>query len=433
MRLGRVWIFFAFLIGAQHALAAAALEAAPAADPAPITEYRLPPDKLEKSVALYRTGVTMNLFATVYGIALLVVLLSLRVSARIRDLAERVSKRRFVQVIIFAPLLLVLIDILTLPLSIYGHDLQMSYGLSVQGWGSWFWDWIKGELIGTVIATLFVWGLYAFLRRSPQRWWLYGWLASIPVVLLLVLIQPVFIAPLFNHFEPLETKQPQLLPELEKVMHRGGLQIDRSRMFEMQASDKVTTYNAYVTGIGASKRVVVWDNTSRELTIPETLFVFGHEQGHYVLHHVWMNLAFLTFGLLLSLYLAHRFAAGVLARWGQRWGVRDLGDWASLPVILLLLNVFSLVGQPVSAAFSRHLEHQADIYGLEVIHGIVPDSPQVAAHAFQKLGEKALSYPDPNPLYVMWAFDHPPIADRIEFAATYQPWNNGQPTRYIAQ
>ena len=309
----------------------------------------------------------------------------------------------------------------------------MSYGLSVQGWGSWFWDWTKGELIGTVIATLFVWGLYAFLRRSPRRWWFYGWLASIPVVLLLVLIQPVFIAPLFNHFEPLETKQPQLLPELEKVMHRGGLSIDRSRMFEMQASDKVTTYNAYVSGIGASKRVVVWDNTSRDLTIPETLFVFGHEQGHYVLHHIWMSLSFATFGLLLALYLAHRFADGVLARWGKRWSVRDLGDWASLPVILLLLNVFSLVGQPVSAAFSRYLEHQADIYGLEVIHGLVPDSSQAAAHAFQKLGEKALSYPEPNPLYVMWAFDHPPIADRIRFAAQYQPWNANQPTRYIAQ
>ena len=433
MQLGRVLTLVVFLIGAQHGLAAEQPAGAPAADATPIEEYRLPPDKLEKSQALYRTAMTMNLFSTLYGIAILVVLLFLRVSARFRDLAERVSPRRFVQVIVFAPLLLILIDLLTLPLSLYGHQLQMSYGLSVQGWGSWFWDWTKGELIGTVIATLFVWGLYAFLRRSPRRWWFYGWLASIPVVLLLVLIQPVFIAPLFNHFEPLETKQPQLLPELEKVIHRGGLQIDRSRMFEMQASDKVTTYNAYVTGIGASKRVVVWDNTSRDLTIPETLFVFGHEQGHYVLHHVWMSLSFVTFGLLLSLYLAHRFADGVIARWGHRWNVRDLADWASLPVILLLLNVFSLVGQPVSAAFSRYLEHQADIYGLEVTHGLVPDSSQVAAHAFQKLGEKALSYPDPNPLYVMWAFDHPPIADRIRFAAQYQPWNDNQPTRYIAQ
>jgi STE24 endopeptidase len=434
MKLGRMLTLVMFLTSAQHALATDAPDGATAViEGTPIEEYRLPPDKLEKAHALYRTGVTINLFGTLYGIVLLVVLLALRVSARIRDFAERVSSRRFVQVIIFAPLLLILIDILTLPFSLYGHELQLSYGLSVQTWGSWFWDWIKGELIGTVIATLFVWGLYAFLRRSPRRWWFYGWLATIPVVLLLVLIQPVFIAPLFNHFEPLETKQPQLLPELEKVMHRGGLQIDRSRMFEMQASDKVTTYNAYVTGIGASKRVVVWDNTSRDMTIPETLFVFGHEQGHYVLNHIWMSLGFTTLGLLLALYLAHRFADGVIARWGKRWSVRELGDWASLPVILLLLNVFSLAGQPVSAAFQRHLEHQADIYGLEVIHGLVPDSPQVAAHAFQKLGEKALSYPDPNPLYVMWAFDHPPIADRIRFSSQYQPWNQNQPTRYIAQ
>ncbi len=433
MKIGNVLLLALLLAHASNALGEPESAAAPAADATVIDEYRLPPDMLEKSQALYRTGVTMSLFGTVYGIAVLIMLLSFRVSARFRDLAERASKRRFVQVIIFAPLLLVATDLLTLPLTMYGHHLQESYGLSVQSWGSWFWDWTKGEVIGTVIATLFVWGLYAFLRRNPRRWWFYCWLASIPVVLLLVLIQPVFIAPLFNTFTPLENRQPQLLPELEKVMRRGGLDIDRSRMFEMQASDKVTTYNAYVTGIGASKRVVVWDNTSRDLTIPETLFVFGHEQGHYVLNHIWMSITSLITGLLLALYLAHRVAGGVITRWGARWDVRDIGDWASLPVLLLVFSVFSLLSQPVSAAFSRYMEHQADIYGLEVIHGLVPDSSQVAAHAFQKLGEKALSYPHPNPLYVMWAFDHPPIADRIRFAAQYQPWNDGQPTRYIPE
>jgi Zn-dependent protease with chaperone function len=119
-----------------------------------------------------------------------------------------------------------------------------------------------------------IYGLYD--SAPPRRWWLYGWLASVPVIIA-GLHRPVFIDPMFNHFEPLEAKQPRLLPEIEKVMQRGGLTIERSRMFEMQASDKVTTYNAYVTGIGASKRVVVWDNTSKDLTMPETLFVFGHE------------------------------------------------------------------------------------------------------------------------------------------------------------
>jgi STE24 endopeptidase len=415
------------------------LAAQPTPSPAPgssaaadaITEYRLPPDTLARSEALYRTGIIMLVVGTVYGFGLLAALIGLRVAPRYRDLAERVSRRRVVQALVFVPLIVLTLDLLSLPLTMYGHHLQVQYGLSVQSWASWFWDWTKGELIGLVFATLLVWGLYAFLRKSPTRWWLYGWLASIPVVLLLLLIGPILIAPLFNTFSPLEAKQPALVPELEKVIARGGLSVERSRMFEMQASEKVTTYNAYVTGIGASKRVVVWDNTSRDLTVPETLFVFGHEMGHYVLHHVWLSVGLAIVALLLQLYLAYRLIGGVLARYGARWGIRDLGDWASFPVLLVLLSLFSLVGQPLAAAFSRYLEHQADIYGLEAVHGLVPDSSQAAAHAFQKLGEKALVYPAPHPLYVLWAFSHPPVNERLRFAAAYRPWDTGQPTRYI--
>ena len=415
--------------------AAPNVEAASAAPngASPITTYELPADKREQSNALYRTRVVMFIANGVYGLAVLAVLLWWRVGAKFRDWAELVSRRRFVQVLIFAPLLLLTIDLLSLPLSLYGHDLRLRYGLSVQTWGSWFWDWTKSELIGTVIAVLLIWGLYAVLRRSPKLWWFYCWLASIPVVLLLVFIQPIFFDPLFETFEPLAVKQPQLLPQLERVMHRGGLDIDRSRMYEMRASDKVTTYNAYVTGIGASKRVVVWDNTAKAMTIPETMFVFGHEQGHYVLHHIWLSLAFGIVGLLVALYIAYRLMAFVLARWGQRWGVHAVGDWASLPVLLLMFSLFGVFGQPVTAGFSRHLEHQADIYALEVIHGLVPDSPQVATHAFQKLGEKALSHPEPSRWYVLWAFDHPPISDRVRFAVDYRPWDKGQPTQYISQ
>lgn len=396
-----------------------------------LTEYRLPPDTLAKSEALYRTTVAMLVVGTLYGLGLLALFLAARVAPRFRDVAEGVSHRRVVQALVFAPLLLLTLDVLSLPVALYGHHLQVQYGLSVQGWGSWFWDWTKGELLGTAIGTLLVWGLYALLRRSPTRWWFYGWLASIPVVLLLIFIGPMFIDPLFNTFSPLEARQPALVPELEKVMARGGLAIERARMFEMQASDKVTTYNAYVTGIGASKRVVVWDNTSRDLTIPETTFVFGHEQGHYVLNHVWWSIGLAIAGLLLQLYLAGRVLGGLLTRYGSRWGVRGIDDWASLPVLLLLLSVFGQVTQPVSAAVSRSFEHQADIYGLEAIHGLTPESAQVAARAFQKLGEKALSYPTPHPLLVFWAYSHPPIPDRLRFAAGYAPWNAGQANRYI--
>jgi Zn-dependent protease with chaperone function len=396
-----------------------------------ITEYRLTPDKLEKSTALYRTRTILFVLGTIYGIAVLLLILGLRVGARFRDLAERKSTRRFVQALIFTPLLVLTMDVLTLPLSVYGHHLSNDYGFSVQSWGSWLWDWVKGELLSVVVTTLLIWGLYAILRRTPTRWWFYGWLAMIPVLLLLVFIQPTLIDPLFNTFDPLEAKQPQLVTALERVTQRGGLEIPRSKMFEMRASDKVTTYNAYVTGIGASKRVVVWDNTSRDMSVAETMFVFGHEQGHYVLNHVWKGLTLSIVGLLLVFYIAYLLLGGIIRRWGPRWGVRDQGDWASLPVLLLIFSIVSIVSQPVAAGISRYFEHQADIYGLEVIHGLVPDSSQVAAHAFQKLGDKALEYPTPGVLDVFWTYDHPPIDERVRFAVGYHPWDEGKPTQFV--
>ncbi len=396
-----------------------------------LTEYRLPAGQLKQAEALYQTQAAIYVIGSLYGVAVLALLLFSGASAKFRDWAEAHSSRTFFQAALFGPLLVVSIDLLSLPVSLYGHHLQLSYGLSVQRWGSWWGDWLKGELLGTILATLLIWGLYAMLRRYPRRWWFYGWIASIPVILLLVLIQPIFIDPLFNRFDPLEAKQPQLLPEIEKVMHRGGLAIDRSRMFEMKASDKVTTYNAYVTGIGPSKRVVVWDNTAKHLTIPETMFVFGHEQGHYVLNHIWLGIGLSVAGLFVGFYLAYRLMNALIVRGGGRFGIRALGDWASLPLLLLLYALFAIASQPAAAAFSRHLEHQADVYGLEVIHGLVPDSPQVAAHMFQKLGERSLSFPHPHPFYVAWVYSHPPIADRLRFAAAYQPWNTGQALRYL--
>jgi STE24 endopeptidase len=397
----------------------------------PITEFRLPPDKVEKATALYHTRIVLYVLGTIYGVFLPLLILGFRVSAKFRDIAARVSHRHFVQAIIFAPLLFVTMDVLTLPLELYSHHLAVGYGLSVQGWGSWSWDWIKAELVNTVIATLLIWGLYAILRKWPRRWWLFGWLAMIPVLLLLVFIQPVFIDPLFNTFDPLEAKQPQLVTALEKVIHRGGLEIPRSKMFEMRASDKVTTYNAYVTGIGASKRVVVWDNTARDMTIPETMFVFGHEQGHYVLNHIWKGLGLMIAGFLVVFYVAYRVIDILIARFGPRWGIAEQSDWASLPVLLLIVSVVSLVAQPILSAGSRYFEHQADIYGLEVIHDLVPDSSQVAAHAFQKLGEKGLSYPTPNALYAWWTYDHPAVGDRVRFAVQYRPWEQGTPTEFV--
>jgi len=131
---------------------------------------------------------------------------------------------------------------------------------------------------------------------------------------------------------------------------------------------------------------------------------------------------------LLLLYAGYRAIHAVLNQWGQRWKIRGVSDWASLPALLLIASIFGFFSDPVANAYSRWQEHQADIYGLEVIHGIVENPAAVAAHSFQVLGEEGLDEPDPNPFIEFWTYSHPSIAERVAFSATYNPWATGTPS-----
>jgi len=393
--------------------------------------YTLPPDKLEKAIALSRARNWLYFIDIAYGLFILLLILRLRIAPRFRDVAERVSSVRFVQALVFTPLILLTVDVLGLPTSIYGQWLSLKYEQSVQSWGSWFWDWTKGELIGFVVFIFLLWILYAVIRRSPKRWWFYFWMAALPIIVFLIFLAPLVIDPLFFKFTPLENTQPQLVTEIEKVVKRGGLEIPRERMFESNASTKYKTVNAYVTGIGASKRVVVWDNTIQKMTSQQTLFVFGHEMGHYVLGHIRNALLFISAVLLLFLYLGYRGLHWALRRWGQGWNIRGVDDWASFPVLVLFLLLFSFLFSPIFNGFSRWQEHNADIYGLEVVHGIVENSSEVAGQSFQILGEINLADPDPHPFIKYWRYSHPTVAERVMFARTYAPWSKGEQPKYV--
>src|SRR5262249_10747536 len=338
--------------------------------------YTLPPDKLAKAKALYILRGRLRSIDTALSFLILLGVLYLGVAARYRDWAERVSQRRFVQALIFIPLLLLTTDLLGVPLEIYQHHISLQYGLSIQRWGSWFGDVLKGEAISLVLATVLLWILVWIIRRSPLRWWFYFWLIAVPILFFVIFIAPKVIDPLFNKFGPLEKTHPDLVTAIERVVQRAGMYIPPERMFEMKASEKVTTLNAYVTGFGASKRVVVWDTTIQKLSTPETLFVFGHEMGHYVLKHVFRGLIIAAIGVPIGFYLFYRTCGCVLTHLQQRWHIRELGDWAALPMLFLLLGIFSFIAEPITNTYSRHVEHQADIYGLEVTHGINSDSKQ---------------------------------------------------------
>ncbi len=396
-----------------------------------VQAYTLPPEKYAEAVAYSRAGYRLYFFDVFYSLLVLLAILRWRLPVHYRDWAERASRTGFVQAMIFAPLLVLTTRLLHMPVSIYGHSLSLHYQQSVQGWGSWLLDWTKGLGLEFVGATFLVWILYAVIRHSPRRWWFYFWLALLPIIVFVVLIEPVVIEPMFFHYQPLEQEHPDLVRDMEKVVARSGLSIPPERFFEMKASAKTNQLNAYVTGIGASKRVVVLDTTMKKMDTPEVLFVFGHELGHYVLGHIWKGMIFGAVVLFVFLWLGYHAVNWTVRRAELRWGVRNVADYASLPVLLIWLTIFGFLAEPITEGYSRHLEHQADIYGMEVTHGLVPNFRDVAAESFQILGEEDLSDPNPSAFIVFWLYSHPSIPQRIRFARTYDPWGEGNQPEFV--
>jgi STE24 endopeptidase len=408
----------------------------PGDNPTPTTDnetdrYTLSHERYEKAVAYSRAGYTLYFLSVLIGLAVLILALRYGFVARVRDFAQRTTENRFLQGLLFIPIVGFLLDLADLPVHIAWHGLSLHYEQSVQRWGSWILDWSKGELLNLSFLVLMGMILFWVIRKSPRRWWFYFWLAALPIIFAVFILQPIVIDPLFFKFEPLVSKNPQLAADLEKLTQRAGLQIPRERMFLMKASAKTNEINAYVTGFGASKRVVIYDNTIQKLTPQETLFVFGHESGHYVLNHLRDGFLFFALVLLLAFYICYRLLHTFIARWGERCRIYGPQDWAALAVLLLILEGIAFVSSPVINAFSRSQEHAADVFGLELTHGIIPHSSQVAAHAFQALGEIDLSDPNPPPFITFWMYSHPPLAERLVFAHTYDPWSKKESPKYI--
>ncbi len=337
------------------------------------TAYTLSPEKLKTAQELFRVRTTLHFAGEGWGIVQLVLLLALGVPARMRNVAENLTKNRWLQCLVFAFLFLLTITLLNLPLRIYGHHKAVEYGLSVQGWGSWTWDQTKSFLLTWLVGALLVRMLFWVICRSPKNWWFWFWIPTMAGVLFGVFLSPIVVDPMFNKFEPLAQRDPALVAQLEKVVARSGVSLPPDRMFFMRASQKVTSLNAYVTGFGPSKRLVLWDTTIAASTPDELSGIFGHELGHYALGHIAWGLLFTAALLLVAFYLGQRIALALLGRYGTRWRIRSQNDWAFLVVLVLVLNTLSFFSEPVENVFSRSIEHAADVYGQEAIHGIVAD------------------------------------------------------------
>jgi STE24 endopeptidase len=392
-----------------------------------LPDYALPPSALAKARRLSLLRDELHFGGEAWGLLNLILLLSLGGIARMRDRALAFNKSRWLQAYAFLLFLLLARIALSLPLSLYGHHLGLVYGLSVQRWPSWFADLAKGFAIEWLLGGALLMLLFWIIRRLPRTWWLAFWAALVPIVLAAVAFAPIVLDPLYNRFEPLALHHSDLVQQLE---HMG---VPRSRQYLMLASAKVTTPNAYVTGLGPTSRIVVWDTslTPGKPPSPEILWIVGHECGHYALHHVLTGTLLTLAGQLPLFYLGFGLLHLLLARFGTRWRIANQADWGTAAVLLLAFSLVSALTEPIDNTISRHIEHEADIYGQEAIHGLVPDPQTAVLRANDSDGLRALEDPRPTAFEEFWLYNHPATGRRAAFGKAYDPWAPGMEPKYF--
>jgi len=351
----------------------------------------------------------------VYGCAVLVIVLKSGISVRLRDFASRATWPFVVAMVYFA-LLSVVTTILEFPLAFYrGFVVPHQFNLTNQSFASWLGDFGKGFAVDVVIGC-FLAALTLFAIRRVRQWWIALWLGSIPLIILGVVVTPLIIDPLFNKFEPL--KDERLRNDLLAEASRAG--IEGSRVYQVDKSKQTKEMNAYVTGIGPSKRIVMWDTLLQKMDHDEILAVMGHEMGHYVMHHIWKGMAF---GIAVS-FFGFLVAQKIYERGLPWWGFTDRADPAALPWLLLIATVITFLLSPVSNGFSRYVEHQADKFSLDLTH-----LNEAAASAEVKFAEDSKQDPNPPRFIEWWRYSHPSAQKRIDFALGYRPWESGRPGR----
>ena len=429
-------------------------------------------DRIEQAIIYSDFRAGWYFFENLFGFLLLFAILALGVSRSIRDRAERLSEKvmgfrnaplacgcgaaflallilfltatgdhpvsfgslgialgwglvglyagrsaRFATSAFYIILLLLLLAILNFPLEYYrSFVVEHYFDLSVESFGDWFSDFLKGELVGYLLFVVLVPLAYWGIRRKPKNWWIYVAAASVPITILMIVVTPVYLDPMFNKYEPLkdEALRTRLLSMAEEAGISGG------RVFQVDKSKDTKKVNAYVTGLFGTKRIVMWDTILAKMTSDELAFVMAHEMGHYVMNHVWKFIGLFSIVLSILLFVISRTTGSLIGRYGDRMGFHDFPDIASLPLLMLMLSLLMFLATPLLNFYSRSKEHDADVFGLEMTKDGAP-----AAMAFVKLVQENLSNPSPNPFIEFWLFNHPPLSDRINLCNEYTVEDEG--------
>jgi STE24 endopeptidase len=374
---------------------------------------QIPGDKAARSNAYFEGGYWMLLWDFLYGVAVALLLLNLRWSGHMRDIAERVTRFKPVHTLVYWVQYLLLTTILTFPLTVYEDYLrEHKYGLATQTFGPWMLDQIKGVGVALVLGGLLVTMLFGVVLRLPRTWWIWGAIVTVLFIIFSGLIAPVYIIPIFNKVTRLD--DPKIVEPILSMARANG--IPAKDVYEIDASRQTTRMSANVSGFANTMRITLNDNLLRRGSPEEIEAVMGHEMGHYVMNHIYK---FVTFSIIVFVvfFASLRWALDwTLQRWGEKWSIRGLSDPAIIPLVVLLALIFGFVTTPILNTFTRTQEYEADMYGLNTSRQ--PDGfVQAAIH----LGEYRKMSPGTVEEWIF--FDHPSGHNRIYAAMRWKAEN----------
>lgn len=338
--------------------------ATPAFDPVAETEKllsTLPAEARAKSDAYFEGGYVIQVWSLLLGLAITWLLLKFHVTVKLRDIAERFFKARYLQGVLFIALFTVVSSILDLPNDYYvGFIREHRFGLSNLTTAGWLGEQGKGLIVGLIVFSLIGSLLYRGIRRSPQGWWVRASLATPFFMIFLMVLAPVFVAPLFNKYTPLT--DAKVRDPILSMARANGVPVDN--VYQFDASKQSKRISANVSGALNTIRVSLNDNLLNRSTPAEVQAVMGHELGHYVLNHVYQGVLSFTLLIASGFWFAHWFFGAVTRRFGANWGLRGIDDFAGLPLILAGFSVFMFFATPVRNTIIRTHEVEADLFGL---------------------------------------------------------------------
>ncbi|MFO1513525.1 MAG: M48 family metallopeptidase [Verrucomicrobiota bacterium] len=374
---------------------------------------RLTPEKKQRSDAYFEGGYWLQLWDFLYGLGVAGLLLSSRISARMRDLAARVTRFQALHIVAYWFQYLLLTSVLLFPLTVYeGFFREHQYGMSNQSFGGWLGDFLKGLLVALVLGSIALIPIFALVRRRSERWHIYASAVMIAFMALVIVLAPVFIAPIFNQYTLLD--DPQVRDPILRLARANG--IPATEVYQMDASRQTKRISANVSGAFGTTRITLNDNLLKRSSHSAIAAVMGHEMGHYVLNHVYKMLVVLSVLVVVIMTVLRWSLDRLLARFGARWGISGPGDLAVLPLALVLISACSLVATPITNTLIRTQEVEADVFGLNAAR-----EPDGFAEAALQLSEYRKM--EPGPLEEFIFFDHPSGATRIRTAMRWKAEN----------